>query len=309
MNITLLNTQALTILLPIASLFVGCDRAAETPPKVWQPEPVVIIDGVGELWPLNARRTHFVIPVGAPLTIRLGEHSLETQPSKGQWREWGIAYEIVDGLSSTMTTTPLGDGSFSLRMPDSRLDLLEFSGSHGSFGTVSSPRVWADFVPVAFTPSTHFSRWEIMLDRRTPETTLITFKGDLGPAASIDLSSMSLSMNFLDTGNQDSDDPHEYSYAPAYLPDDRHTQEFGLARIDVDDYDIPEKDGDRVVSYTVKISGKEFGPLSIMELSNDSLVVPVTDFVSPVLLFTNARPKGAQITSEEFEKREGMVGF
>jgi hypothetical protein len=64
-----------------------------------------------------------------------------------------------------------------------------------------------------------------------------------------------------------------------------------------------------VVSYTVKVSGKEFGPLSIMALSDDSLVVPVTDFVSPVLLFTNARPKGAPITSEEFEKREGMVGF
>ena len=179
--------------------------------------------------------------------------------------------------------------------------------------------------PMAFQPSTEFSDWSIILDRRGLNTTVVSFRGVTVPNTGIDIDALGMDFYFLEMGTQRPNDRRDNTrrmigFKPVQTSDPSLDASYSASN-----YSIRDVGESTELSSTITVTGDQYGPLSVIALGGGTswdnrdawlspeqdamkelvnLQVPITNYTDPILLFTKEFPGGAPITPEELKQLE-----
>jgi hypothetical protein len=306
MKTLLLNTQALAILLPIASLFMGCDGQAVNP-AANRPPPVV---SVGEGDGYVQRKGLRLIPVGAQVLISPSVRSSEMEEGAGGWRVRTNARMQDDGSGDV---TPLAK-PFSFRMPDMiiRVDqrvVDRFGGASGDYHSI--------LVPMGFFSNEKFDEWSLILDRRpVHQGTTITFRGLSRSGVDHEsFKNLSVTLHYLIDVKVDPPQPGR-ECETTVIPSKGSTSP--NAPVETLGSEVVEIEDRTEMSFTLSVPDSDCGPVSVLllgvlpsdfsDMDAPSLQIPIANYKDAIMLFTKERPEGVPITPEELKKLDGLAG-
>jgi hypothetical protein len=313
------NRKALAACVAMMILFTGfiagCGNGANTPrPKqVWQPKPVIIIDGVGPL--VDETGNPYPIPAGARLTLKPGAEAVGAQPISNRSREWQIRFR--ESLTAVGGPVQPVVGEMSFVMPKNTVVQIESVHRHdGIISGTGNPTMLA---PIRYEPSTQFEDWSITLDRRVPESSAIIFEGRTRTDAVISAETLGMEIMFLDTVVRQENDQRDNSCRSVRL---KPVKKGASPDPDIrwSGYEIRNEVEATEVQAMITVTGKKFGPVSLVSLEGGrspenmefwfdeeeqrtrdlvELQVSVSNFTAPVLRFSKDHPEGMPLTVDE----------